>query len=257
MFFLRLSCALLLLTVACESPSRSGAGADAAASPVAASPPRHQQVITVITPHWDSLQAELTAWQWTDGQWQVRQRHAAVVGQRGLGWGVGLEDYRDRPGPVKVEGDKKSPAGLFSLGTAFGYDAPADLPDLRLPYVDMTYETMCIEDTGSAFYNQIVQEDKVAADWNSRDRMQREDDLYKFGIFVNHNADPAEAGAGSCIFLHLWGDDHGGTLGCTAMSEGDIVSLLNWLDPDQAPVLLQVPAAEMAAFAESLSLRVK
>ena len=65
------------------------------------------------------------------------------------------------------------------------------------------------------------------------EKMLRDDGLYKWGVFVEHN--PAAApGAGSCIFLHIWKDSTTPTTGCTAMAEKDLVKLLRWLDPAPA-----------------------
>jgi len=74
--------------------------------------------------------------------------------------------------------------------------------------------------------------------------MRMADDEYKLGIFVAHNAAPTEAGAGSCVFLHIWKEPGHPTSGCTAMSEGSIESLLGWLDPRSNPVLVQLPEQE-------------
>ena len=49
-----------------------------------------------------------------------------MFGKNGLAWGKGIADNLDqRDGPVKHEGDGKAPAGIFKLGTAFGYDSTA------------------------------------------------------------------------------------------------------------------------------------
>ncbi|MNP67760.1 hypothetical protein D3C76_1636250 [compost metagenome] len=83
----------------------------------------------------------------------------------------------------------------------------------------------------------------MVKDWNSAERMRRQDELYRQGIFIQHNT-PASPDAGSCIFLHIWRGPTTPTRGCTAMDPADIAALFNWLDPRQAPLLVQLPEAQ-------------
>jgi hypothetical protein len=70
--------------------------------------------------------------------------------------------------------------------------------------------------------------------------MRLPDDRYKWGIVVAHNLPPLP-GAGSCIFLHVWKNSATTTVGCTAMPEKALVTLLRWLDPAKDPLLIQMP----------------
>ncbi len=227
---------LVLLASACQQAPGTTAVPEAPPPQVS-----YRQAVVVLSEGWDSLQATLYVLEKADSSWKVLQQHPAVVGQKGLGWGIGLSDFRQHPGPTKKEGDKKSPAGVFSFGEAFGYSPPASLPPLKWTYQQIIWETQCIEDVESAHYNQIVLETDPEKDWEQADRMARKDDLYELGMFVNHNVDPAEPGSGSCIFLHLWRSEKEGTLGCTAMARDQMVELLQWMDPAKQPVLVQVP----------------
>ena len=161
------------------------------------------------------------------------------LGKKGLAWGRGLQSVK--PGLQKKEGDQKSPAGIFRFGPAFGYAAANDIPPLKVPYIQVTENQICVEDEHSRFYNQIVDETRVPKDWKNRESMLRKDEQYKWGIFVNQNLPPRDEG-GSCIFFHLWRAPGSGTLGCTAMTEEHILTLLQWLDPAQKPLLIQMTA---------------
>src|SRR5260370_18579336 len=74
--------------------------------------------------------------------------------------------------------------------------------------------------------------------------MLRPDELYRWAILVDHNATPPTPGGGSCIFLHIWRGPGQGTVGCTAMPQEQIESLLSWLDPARKPLLVQLPAPQ-------------
>lgn len=167
---------------------------------------------------------------------QVGEAIPVNLGKKGMAWGRGL--HSAKPGVQKKEGDQKSPAGLFRFGTAFGYAAASQV-SFKVPYVPISETQICVEDSDSKYYNQIVDETQVTKDWDSRESMLRKDEQYKWGIFVKHNL-PAKDEAGSCIFFHLWRKQGSGTLGCTAMAEENMLALLEWLDPAQKPLLVQM-----------------
>ena len=113
-----------------------------------------------------------------------------------------------------------------------------------MPYVNLTSSVECVDDTASKFYNQVVDRSSVSPDWNSSEHMLRSDDLYRWGILVEHNSAPAVAGGGSCIFMHIWRGPGQPTVGCTAMPQADLESLIAWLDPARTPLLVQFPEAK-------------
>ncbi|MBB6071051.1 L,D-transpeptidase family protein [Longimicrobium terrae] len=216
-----------------------------------------RQVIVSTTADWDSTAAVLQRYEsdGADGWRAVGEPIAAAVGRSGLGWGEGMhggvEDADGRapagPHPVKREGDGRAPAGVFPLSSAFGYADAAEASWIRMPYVQSTAAIECVDDGNSRFYNRRVDRDTVAApDWASHEEMRREDHLYRWGVWVDHNSYPPRAMGGSCIFLHIWSAPGAPTSGCTAMAEEDLRTVLAWLDPRARPVLVQVPRAEHA-----------
>jgi D-alanyl-D-alanine dipeptidase len=172
---------------------------------------------------------------------QVGDTIPIVVGRKGLGWGRGLNPPANLPGPIKHEGDGKSPAGIFRLSSAFGLVESAKVQPLKLPYQYLSDGIECVDDTNSAYYNSIVDRAKtVPADWNSSEKMSTVAQ-YRLGVVVEHNTDPREPGGGSCIFIHIWAGPDKGTSGCTAMTSENIDKVVPWLDPADAPVLVQLP----------------
>jgi D-alanyl-D-alanine dipeptidase len=169
-----------------------------------------------------------------------------VVGKKGLGWGAGIapdDGRRAASDPVKKEGDGKSPAGIFRLSTAFGYAAQGP-PGWKMPYLSLTSSVECVDDARSKFYNRVVDRATVAPDWNSSEQMLRPDGQYRWGLVVDHNAEPVTAGAGSCIFLHIWLGPGVGTTGCTAMAQEQLEALLARLDSARNPLLVQLPRSQ-------------
>ncbi len=209
------------------------------------------QLIVVTSKGWDDIQGTAQRYE-RHGQTlqKFEAPFAVVLGKNGMGWGKGLLDIGQREGPVKQEGDGKAPAGMFKLGTAFGY-APA--AETRLPYLSLTPTIECVDDSRSTRYNELVDGAVVDKDWSSSERMRRSDELYRQGIVIQHNT-PASPAAGSCIFFHIWRGPSTPTRGCTAMEPADIARLFDWLDPSKSPVLVQLPQAQYERLRERWSL---
>jgi D-alanyl-D-alanine dipeptidase len=208
------------------------------------------QLIVVTSKNWDDIQGTAQRYE-RDGTSfrKVGDAFPVMVGKNGMGWGKGLASVDAGEGPVKREGDGKAPAGVFKLGTAFGYDTTADT---QLPYLSLTPSTECVDDGQSRRYNELVDGAAIAKDWSSSEHMRNEPG-YRQGIFIEHNT-PANAGSGSCIFFHIWRGPTSPTLGCTAMDQGDIAALLKWLDPRESPLLVQMPLAQYERFQEGWNL---
>ena len=208
------------------------------------------QLIVVTTKNWDDIQGIAQRYERDGASFRkVGDGFAVVVGKNGMAWGKGLGNVEPDEGPVKREGDGKAPAGIFRLGTAFGYDATAET---KLPYLALTSTTECVDDRKSERYNELVDGAAIAKDWNSSEQM-REETGYRKGIFIEHNT-PASPGAGSCIFFHIWRGPASPTLGCTAMDQGDISRLFEWLNPRESPVLVQMPEGEYEQLRERWKL---
>lgn len=207
-----------------------------------------RQLVVVTTRGWDAVDGTMRLYERDGNGWRrVGGDVPVVVGRTGMAWGRG-EHSQGGAGPVKREGDGKAPAGIFRLGTAFGFDPSAAL---RVPYRPLLASTECVDDTASRSYNRIV-ERTAEADWKSSEKM-RAIDQYRWGMVIEHNAG-AVPGAGSCIFLHIWSGPSQGTAGCTAMAERDLDALLHWLDAKAAPRLVQLPEPEYARLRAAWSL---
>ena len=201
-----------------------------------------RQLVLVVTPGWDDVRGELKRFERRSSgdQWKaVGSATAIVVGKNGIAWDPLVEQAV--PGPTKREGDGRSPAGIFSLGTAFGFAEKAEAGWTKLPYLHLSEGIECVDDVKSSVYNQVVDRRTVKTpDWNSSEKMRAVGEAYRWGVVVNYNT-PATAGRGSCIFLHIGGDQGKGTAGCTAMAQTDLREVMAWIDPKQSPMLVQLP----------------
>jgi D-alanyl-D-alanine dipeptidase len=238
---------LVLATAICAKgiPQRSSPLADST------------QLIVVTTANWSAIDGSLRRYQRTTSKtsWEpVGDPIAVAVGKTGLGWGIGMATIPAHPpeDPVKQEGDRKAPAGIFHIGTAFG-DAPAPSSGWKMPYQPLTSSIECVDDPQSKFYNHVVDRASVKPDWNSSEHMRDVGDAYRWGAVVGQNP-RNQPRAGSCVFLHIWAGAGIGTEGCTAMAEPHIEALLAWLNPVAHPVLVQLPLPQYRQAEKALHL---
>ncbi len=205
-------------------------------------PAKSRQAVVVIAPTWSAPTAILQRWERAGAQrrWlKAGPPVAVLVGERGLGWGLGLHGVPEEGGPRKIEGDRRAPAGIFRITGTFGRAARG--PG-KLPWQTITPTLEAVDDPASRYYNRIVDRTEIGQpDWRSSEQMAKIPD-YALGIVVAHNPQN-QPGAGSCIFLHLWLGQRRGTAGCTVLRESDLVALVRWLDPARQPILIQLPRA--------------
>jgi D-alanyl-D-alanine dipeptidase len=205
-------------------------------------PKESKQLLMVTTENWSTKDGKLQRYEREDKEWEkVGEPIEIVLGRNGLGWGIGLHSIPKGAKYIKKEGDGKAPAGLFTLGNGFGYE------DFKIDFPYSVYKRTdhCVDDSKSKFYNTIVDSTKVTKDYKSFEYMKLKNDLYKYGITVNHNPNQVPL-AGSCIFVHIRSKSGGGTAGCTAMREDKIIKILKWLKKSKKPLLLQLPKVEVA-----------
>ncbi|MDR3640098.1 MAG: hypothetical protein P4L39_02100 [Humidesulfovibrio sp.] len=203
-----------------------------------------RQLLLVVAEDWQYTEARMQRFERSgpDGDWKpVGTSFAVNLGRNGLGWGRGLHGLALGAGPVKREGDGRAPAGLFALGQGFARD-PGEVGPATLPLVRVDEGLVCVDDSHSRLYNQLVESAAVGErDWNSAEVMSRPDGQYRLGVFVRHNAESVQPGDGSCIFLHIWLGRGVASSGCTNMDQADMLLLLRWLDASKHPVLAQLP----------------
>jgi zinc D-Ala-D-Ala dipeptidase len=196
-----------------------------------------EQIIFVTSEKESSTSAKIQVFEkirgaWKPFMWPIN----ASVGHNGF---AGIDK--------KKEGDRKTPSGIFTLGTAFGY-----APEIRtkMPYRQATEDDFWVDDEKSEKYNRWVNGKPSAA---SYEKLKRDDDTYKYGIVIEYNSSPVVRGKGSAIFIHVWRAQETPTEGCIAMSEENILKLLDWLDPARNPLVIAGTESELRSMREGAS----
>ncbi|HEX3859509.1 MAG TPA: hypothetical protein VHV58_07890, partial [Pseudolabrys sp.] len=65
----------------------------------------------------------------------------ALIGHNGTGWAFAFRRFARKGEPVKVDGDKRIPAGFFTIGRSFGFGASP-----RRNYLRVSEGTVCVDD---------------------------------------------------------------------------------------------------------------
>jgi len=201
-----------------------------------------QQIVLVISDNFTTSKAILTCYEENK---VIFKPFEVNIGKKGLGWGLGEHRFNQKKNdPIKVEGDKKAPAGIFKLTSTFGY---AKKQNHKLKYLHLSKNIICVDDSSSLDYNTIIKMPKIKP--KSFETMRRDDKQYELGISVAHNETQTKQ-AGSCIFLHVQKSENAGTAGCTSMKLNEIKKIANWLDESKNPILIQIPHSSLKEIRE-------
>lgn len=198
-----------------------------------------KQLILVTVPESNSLHGHLQRYQrdTLSQRWHpIGSVIRVVVGKNGVAWGVEQDKKSE---VIKKEGDNRTPAGVYSIGTVFGFVPQPK--NIQQPYMQLNENSICVDDKKSKYYNQLIDAAEIKnSDWDSGEKMWTVP-FYKQGAMVMYNMPLPIKGGGSCIFLHIWRSPDKGTAGCIAMAELNLVQVLTWLDPYKRPVIAIFP----------------
>ncbi len=198
------------------------------------------RLMTVTAPAMSSTAATLRLFERdTPAQsWRaVGEAEPAVIGRTGMGWSQFFRHLARTGEPIKVERDKRTPAGVYSVGRSFG-----TLPSTRRDHINVTPDTVCVDDPSSPAYNRILSRGQVGPGVHV-ENMSRMLPMYRRGLVVDYQTD-ARRMAGSCIFIHVWKSPTTGTAGCVAVPEPRMEALQEFAGSSTAIAILPEPALE-------------
>ena len=122
----------------------------------------------------------------------------------------------------KIEGDKKTPIGIFSLGNLY-YRADRNLKPLtKLKCIKIKkHMGWCDDIKSNKRYNKMINvSNKIR-----HEKLYRRDYKYDLMIPINYNTQKTKLGKGSAIFLHLT-KNYKPTAGCIALKKKDFLIIL-------------------------------
>jgi len=185
-----------------------------------------KQAIVVTTSSYSNVNATITTFENVNGIWKQIASFPGNIGRNGFIF-------------HKVEGDGRSPAGIFSLGTTFGRYSN---PGTSMAYRRSTTNDFWVDDIKSSLYN-TWQNGPVSGRWTSAEKMYIPQ--YNYGFVINYNTAKRVPGKGSGIFFHVWSGSGHGTAGCTATAQTNVINTLKWLNPSKNPIIIEGPMSEV------------
>ena len=192
-----------------------------------------RRLVLVVAPTMTSTTANLTRYVRAapGAPWHATGGPAtALIGHNGVAWSYVFARYARRGEPLKIEGDKRAPAGFFSIGRRFGFAA-----ERGGNYLHLTQGTVCVSDARSSAYNTITSRAKVG--WTVRGENMWRVPEYRRGLLVDYPTD-RRAQAGSCIFIHLRLPGATGTSGCVSLPEPQLIALQAFASPGTVLAIL-------------------
>lgn len=199
-----------------------------------------QRMVVVTAADMNSRQARLQLFERATPQspWHADgPAEPAVLGSAGMGWALPFTELAAEGEPLKVEGDNRSPAGIFAFGPTFGFDH-LDQPGHIALEKD---RHICVDDIASPLYNQIVSRAEAGPGTSAEE--MRDIATYKRGMVIDLPTDRAKR-TGSCIFLHIWNGPDVGTGGCVGLPETSVETLQSWAGGGQAMIALVPEGAQ-------------
>ena len=125
----------------------------------------------------------------------------------------------------KIEGDNKTPKGLYALGPLYYRKDRFPKLSTKLKKIEIMKNFGWCDDVKSKFYNKPIK-----TNINVRhEKLYRNDKKYDLLIPIEYNSKRPKKNKGSAIFLHLT-INYKKTQGCVAIKEKDMLILLNLIN---------------------------
>ena len=125
----------------------------------------------------------------------------------------------------KIEGDKKTPKGVFSIENLYFREDKIKNPETNLKKIKIKKNMGWCDDIKSNKNNKLIFTNK-----NVRfEKLFRNDTKYDMLIPIKYNFKKPIKRLGSCIFIHLT-KDYNSTAGCIALSKNDFLIMLKLID---------------------------
>lgn len=161
----------------------------------------------------------------TNGTWKKLSEFAVRLGSNGMSY-------------TRVQNSNKTPAGVLNIISAFGM---AGNPGSNYAYHKVTSNDYWDSNSGSPTYNRMISSN-IGGDLEHLIDYQT---TYKYALVTdwNFNQTPDK---GAAIFIHVNGA--GATGSCISLPEGNMVSLMKWMNPSKNPKILVVPNSDLGNY---------
>ena len=125
----------------------------------------------------------------------------------------------------KIEGDNKTPKGLYTLGPLYFRKDRVSQISTKLRKIEIKKNFGWCDDVKSKFYNKPI---KINNKFR-HEKLHRNDKKYDLLIPIEYNSKKPKKNKGSAIFIHLT-NNYKKTQGCIAIKEKDMLILLKLIN---------------------------
>ena len=150
----------------------------------------------------------------------LKNKYTLIVGEFEFKCSIGKNGLRNK----KLEGDKSTPKGLFTLGKLYYRADRVDKPKTKLDINKIEKNMGWCNESRSKYYNSLIKISKK----NKYEKLFRNDYKYNYILVINYNLKKVP-NKGSAIFLHLT-KDYKPTLGCITLKEKDFLIMLKLIN---------------------------
>ena len=121
----------------------------------------------------------------------------------------------------KIEGDKSTPKGTFTLGKIYYRPDRVPKPETKILTKKISKKMgWCIESKDKKYNSEIKINKKI-----KHEKMYRNDYKYDYLLVINYNTKKKVPFKGSAIFIHLT-NNYKPTIGCVALKKKDFLILV-------------------------------
>jgi len=126
----------------------------------------------------------------------------------------------------KLEGDKKTPKGIFGIENLYYRKDRIKLPKTYLKTIEIKANMGWSDDINFPLkYNKLIKINKKI----HHEKLFRKDYKYDLLIPIKYNFDKNIVGKGSCIFIHLT-NNYKPTAGCIAIKKKDFLIMIKLIN---------------------------
>ena len=126
----------------------------------------------------------------------------------------------------KIEGDKKTPKGIFNIKYLYFRKDKIKKPTTKLKCIAIKKDMgWCDDVKNKKNYNKLIKIQKNI----KHEKLYRNDSKYDLLIPISYNTKKTIPGKGSAIFIHLT-KNYKSTLGCIALKKKDLLILLKLIN---------------------------
>ena len=127
----------------------------------------------------------------------------------------------------KIEGDYKTPVGIFDLGYIYYRSDRIQKPKSEIKICKIKKNMGWCDDPNSKHYNKLI---KIKKNLRSGyEKLYRNDSKYDLFILIKYNYKKVRKNKGSAIFLHLT-NNYSATKGCVAIKKKDFLILIKLIN---------------------------